>query len=107
MTNKCDWDSFVRSKERFRVYDYFQSNKLELFNFWLDSGKSWQTCQLHVERIQSQSNESRKGWIAMQGRDLKLKFGDDRGKEIIQKRREEGMWYEDDLYPTDENEPCL
>lgn len=43
----------------------------------------------------------------MQGRDLKLKFGDDRGKEIIQKRREEGMWYEDDLYPTDENEPCL
>lgn len=58
VTNKRDWDSFVRSKERFRVHDFFQSNKVECFNMWLDSGKSWDEAALQVERLHKVKNES-------------------------------------------------
>ena len=32
MTNKKDWDSFVRSKGRFKVHDFYQSNRIDCFN---------------------------------------------------------------------------
>ncbi|CAK9073155.1 unnamed protein product [Durusdinium trenchii] len=104
VTNKRDWDTFVRSKERFRMTDYFNSNKVELFNFWLDSEKSWDACALHVQRLHETKHQSKKGWVAIQGRELVTKYGEDRAKEIMNRRTEEGMYYKDDLYPDDANE---
>lgn len=107
MTNKRDWDSFVRSKERFRCGDYFNTNKTELFNFWLDSGKSWDACVLHVDRVHQTKNESKKGWTAFQGWDLVDKYGKDRGEEMICRRTEENLFNKDDMYPDDPMEACL
>ncbi|CAK9005889.1 Uncharacterized protein SCF082_LOCUS8785 [Durusdinium trenchii] len=91
-------------RERFRMTDYFNSNKVELFNFWLDSEKSWDACALHVQRLHETKHQSKKGWVAIQGRELVTKYGEDRAKEIMNRRTEEGMYYKDDLYPDDANE---
>eukprot|EP00435_Cladocopium_sp_Y103_P067612 s658_g30.t1 len=40
-TNKRDWDSFVRSQERFRVHEFYSTNRLEMFGMWLDCDKNW------------------------------------------------------------------
>ena len=71
MTNKKEWDSFVRSKGRFKVHEYYSANKVECFNMWLDSQKCWDTVAIKVERMHSESVESTKGWVAQQGKDIK------------------------------------
>ena len=106
MTNKRDWDSFVRSKQRFRVHNYFQSNKVELFNIWLDEGKNWDRTCLEVSRIQSQTNEAKKGWISMQGKDIKKQYDEQKAKRIIESRVSAGLYYECEDFPQDEDDPC-
>ena len=95
VTDKREWDTFVRSKERFRMFDYFQSNKVELFNIWLDSGKNWDQCQLHVKRSQESRNSSTRGWTSIQGRDIKAKYPAEKAKTLMETRYNAGMYYDD------------
>lgn len=104
MTNKRDWDTFVRSKQRFRVYEYSQSNKLECFNLWLDSDKSWDAIKLHVDRIHQQENCSKRGWVSVQGRDIRAKYPEDKANQLIASRKQEGLYYEDPDFPGDDDE---
>ena len=106
-TNKKEWDKFVRSKERFRVHDYFQANKVELFNFWLDSNQSWDACQLHVQRSQEHENESKRGWVSVQGRDIRAKYPEAKAKQLMDARKADGMYYEDPDFPGDDDDSWL
>lgn len=101
MTNKREWDRFVRSKERFRVHSYYQSNKVELFNLWLDSNQSWDATVVKVDRIVSQTNESKKGWISVRGKKIIEEFGEEKGNQIIQSRTASGLYYNCDDFPED------
>lgn len=98
-TNKKEWDSFVRSKERFRVHEYYSTKKLELFNMWLDSGKSWDQTVLKVKGIHQDASTAKSGWIAMQGRDIKAKLGTDKGEQVITSRKDAGLYYKDADFP--------
>ena len=106
VTNKREWDSFVRSKERFRVHSYFQGHKVELFNIWLDSEKSWDKTVLEVERIQTHSNEAKKGWHSVQGKTLKLQYSAEKAQSIMCQRVKDGMYYDCGDFPGDEDETC-
>ena len=98
-TNKRDWDKFTRSKEKYRVYEYYQSNRVELFNLWLDENKSWDAVALSVERIHKQQNESKRGWITIQGKELKKSHEPAKLEKLIQLRKSSGMWYESEDFP--------
>ena len=91
----------MRSKERLRVSDYFQSNKVELFNIWLDSGKDWDHVKLYVDRVYAQVNQSTRGYVSVKGRDLKEQYGETKGQQLIDSRKSSGCWYADDDFPTD------
>ena len=43
------------------MHDYFEKNKLELFNFWLDNDKNWEECKLYVDRIHESKNPDEQG----------------------------------------------
>lgn len=107
MTHKKEWDRFVRSKERYRLHSYFQSNKLDLFNIWLDSDQNWDTTVLEVERVQQQTNEAKRGWESKKGRDIKKEFGEEKGQQIIDSRTLSGMYYDCDLFPNDPDDTCI
>jgi len=77
-----------------------------LFNLWLDSDKNWEQTQLQVERIQSQTNEAKKGWIGVQGKTIKAQYGEEKAKTIIASRTSSGLYYNDDLFPDDEDDSC-
>lgn len=106
MTNKREWDKFVRSKERFRVHGYFQTNKNELFNLWMDHDCSWDRTCLAVERIQSQSNEAKKGWYSVQGKTIKKEFDKEKAEAIISSRKNAGLYYDCPDFPNDEDDTC-
>ena len=105
VTNKRDWDTFVRSKGRFKVHDYFQSSKLECFNMWLDSGKDWDQVALEVERIHSNEVKAKRGWVAVQGTKLIKQRGEEKARKIINARREQGQFYPDEDFPEDHDAP--
>ena len=105
VTNKKDWDSFVRSKERFKVHQFFQQNKLECFNMWLDMGKSWDAVALKVKRTHEESHESQRGWVAKQGRVLKEEKGVEKATKIMASRKAAGLFYRDEDFPDDEDDP--
>ena len=106
VTNKRDWDSFVRSKERFRVHSYFQSNGIELFNIWLDCDKSWDRTSLEVQRIQTHTNEAKKGWHSVQGKTLKQQYNPEKAQAIFSQRVKDGLFYDCEDFPGDEDETC-
>ena len=78
-----------------------QSNKVELFNVWLDSEKSWDAVKLHVDRVYAQVNQSTRGYISVKGRDLKKQYGEEKGQQLMDTRKASGWWYADDDFPTD------
>lgn len=94
----------MRSKQRFRVYDYFEANRVELFNMWLDSDKNWDEIKVKVDRLHENTNEASKGFISVKGRDIKKQYGDERGQQIMDARVESGMYYKDDDFPEDPND---
>ena len=107
MTNKPEWDAFVRSaanRKKFPVSlaETFNSQKVELFNMWLDSGKDWSRTKLQVERQNEMRNQSIKGWTAIQGKVLKEKLGEEKWKTVLAKRKASGLFYEDDDFPGDD-----
>ena len=106
MTNKKEWDRFVRSKERFRVHGYFQTNKVELFNIWMDNEGSWDRTCLEVERIQSQSNEAKKGWYSVQGKTIRKDYEKEKAEAIITSRTNAGLYYDCPDFPNDVDDTC-
>ncbi len=109
MTNKKDWDQFVRSKERFRLHDLSAKNKVEYFNLWLDCDKSWDSAVAAVKRKQSQKNKASKGWTAIQGKTLRTQLTAEKFTTLTQSRVQNGLYYDDDDFPGDEDETltCL
>ena len=107
VTHKKEWDSFCRSKERFKVHEYYQSNKLECFNMWLNSGKSWDAVALQVERSHQQQHESTQGWISVQGKEIKKQFNEEKAASLIASRKQSGMYYESTDFPNDDDETFL
>ena len=87
------------------MHDYFETNKVELFNFWLDHDKNWDECKLYVDRIHESGNRSTRGFKSMKGRDIKAAYGDTKGQEIIEARKKIGWCYKDDDFPDDDDEP--
>ena len=75
-THKKEWDKFCRealNRAKFpqELSEYYATKKTELFNIWMDTGMSWQSCKLHVERDITQRNRTTKGWQAVQGKILR------------------------------------
>lgn len=118
MTHKKELDSFTKQlktmgKVPCALADFAVAGakqKSDLFGMWLDSGKDWHECQMMVERKQKQQHEAEKGWCAIQGRELIKKYEDEPGKaeKLMELRKNQGLWYEDEDWPGDMKEPrCL
>lgn len=106
MSHKADWDSFVRNKEYFKFSEYFSSNKLEIFTFRVDSGRSWEETKMFAQRIHEEQNSSGRGWDSMRGKDVKAKYGDVKGQKLMETRRTQGWFYEDPDFPGDPDDAC-
>lgn len=112
MTNKAEWDRYCRqaaNRSRFPVglSEYYATNKVELLNFWLDSNQDWQQCELLVKRSVEAKNTSLKGFHAVQGRDLRAKYPEDKFLKIVEARKAANMFYEDEDFPGDVDETWL
>lgn len=81
------------------MHEFFASNKVELFNMWLDADKSWDHTVLAVERKHQQKSTAKTGWVAQQGRDIKARLGEEKGAAIIKARTDSGMFYKDPDFP--------
>lgn len=109
-THKKEWDAFMRavqSKSRFPadLAPFYQTNRTELFNFWVDSGKSWSECKLKVQRSVEARNVATKGWKAVQGKELRKRFEDEaKFKKLVESRKQSGLFYEDADFPNDDDE---
>ena len=109
-THKREWDQFVRTaiskgKMPVALSDYCRTNKLDLFNMWLDSDKSWDKVKLQVERKTQGTDTTKKGWEAVQGKELRKRFDDEeKFKKLIASRKSAGMYYEDEDFPGDDDE---
>ena len=108
VSNKREWDTFMRqtSGKKFplALADYLQSNKTDLFNFWMDSDKDWKKVELKVQRSVENENTSTKGWEAVQGKILRQKFTEEKFQKLITARKASGLWYEDEDFPADDDE---
>jgi len=104
MTNKRDWDSFVRSKGRFKVHDYYQNNRIDCFNMWLDYDKDWDRVSLAVERLHRQETESKQGLVAVQGKTIKQTHSLEKAESIMESRKSSGLWYQSEDFPDDPDE---
>ena len=111
MTHKKEWDQFVRKAagKSFpsNLSNFYASSKVELFNFWLDSSKSWDGCQLLVKRATENKNSSLRGWEAIQGKTLRDRLSKDKFEKIAKARQEAGLFYEDEDFPGDTDETWL
>ena len=54
-----------------------------------------------MQRTQKIDHESTSGWIARSGSDLVTEFGEEKGKKLMERRREQGLWYQSDDFPDD------
>ena len=112
-TNKHEWDKFCRqaksaNKMPASLSEFYLTSKVELFNLWLDAEKDWEKCELQVERVQSQRNISKRGWIAVQGKELKKKYDtEEKWEKVRADRVAKGLYYQDDDFPDDALESQL
>ena len=86
------------------MHEFYSSNRLELFNMWLDCQKNWDNLVLQVERKHEQIHAAKSGWVAMQGRDIKAKLGEEKAAQVIKSRTEAGLYYEDADFPECEDD---
>ena len=86
------------------MHDFFQNNKVECFNLWLDSNKNWDSVLLSVERSHSLKNEASKGWITVQGKELRKTHEGDKADKIMAIRKASGMWFASQDFPDDDEE---
>ena len=111
-THKADWDQFMRQVTARKVFPKkltgeFKASKTDLFNVWMDSGKSWQKTELMVERKQSSKVLSRKDMEAVKAKKIIEEYGEEKGKALIKRRRECGLYYDDEDWPSDELETWI
>eukprot|EP00435_Cladocopium_sp_Y103_P061461 s1366_g23.t1 len=111
-TNKREWDAFMRqtqnrSKFPIALSEYLQTNKTDLFNFWMDSGKNWNEVQLKVNRSVEAKNTASKGWEAVQGKTLRERYTEEKFDRLVAARKAAGLFYEDEDFPGDEDDPYL
>lgn len=111
-THKAEWDQFMRQVTSRKVFPKkltgeFKANKTDLFNVWMDSGKDWQKTELMVEGKQTNEVLSRKEMVAVKAKKIIEEYGDEKGKALIKRRREAGLYYEDEDWPTDEMESWI
>ena len=57
-----------------------------------------------VERANEAKNKSTKGWEAVQGRDLRAKYPEEKFQKLVQLRKEQGLYYEDPDFEGDLDE---
>ncbi len=81
------------------------SGKLDLFNLWCDSDRDWDSVKLEVERRAELKNTTKKGFEAIQGKELRQKLTPEKFTQLVASRRASGMFYEDEDFPGDEDEP--
>lgn len=89
--------------------EFAQTNKLELFNIWLDKNGDWDQCNLEVERQHVTKNETTRGWRAVQGKELRSKYTPEKFDALVKSRTDAGLFYEDTDFPgdIDESKPNL
>eukprot|EP00435_Cladocopium_sp_Y103_P029566 s936_g7.t1 len=107
MTNKNEWDKFCRSakgKMPAALSDYYQSSKVELFNLWLDAGHDWSKTQMQVERVNQQKHTAQRGWVAIQGKELKKRYTEEKWEQVKESRKKAGLYYQDDDFPDDDDD---
>ena len=97
----------MRSKGRFKVYDFYQSNRIEAFNMWLDSGKSWDSLALQIQRTHQIRNRATKGWITIQGKDLKKTHEASKAQHLIEARKKAGLYYPSSDFPEDDDDALI
>ena len=87
--------------------EVFQTQKVELFNWWLDSGRDWDKVQMIVKRVAEGRNTATKGWQAVQGKVLKTQLSEEKFKKLVASRLQSGLYYEDEDFPDDTDESSL
>lgn len=60
-----------------------------------------------MERLHKQQHESKRGWITVQGKELKKSHDPDKLEKLIQLRKSTGMWFESEDFPGDDDDTCL
>ena len=73
---------------------------------WLDSEEDWDACVIEVERSQESSSLSRKQWTAIQVKDLRKTMPEAKLNELVTRRKEAGLYYNDEDWPDDGEEKC-
>ena len=81
------------------------SGKVDLFNLWCDSSRDWDSVKVEVERRTELRNKTKKGFEAVQGKVLRQKLTESKFSQLVASRRASGMFYEDEDFPGDEDEP--
>ena len=93
-----------RAKFPVCLADHFANSRTDLFNMWLEAGKDWDKTKVVVERSQEARNKSPKGWSAIQGKTLREKYSAEKFEMLVNKRKSQGLFYEDDDFPGDLDE---
>ena len=93
----------MKSSGKFPVAlsEFAQTNRLELFNLWLDNNGDWDKCTLEVERQHLTKNETTRGWKAVPGKELRSKYTKEKFEALVQSRKNAGLFYEDTDFPDD------
>ncbi|CAK9096979.1 Uncharacterized protein SCF082_LOCUS45505 [Durusdinium trenchii] len=107
-THKKEWDRFDRQTKGgafpTALMPFLRKKKADLFGLWLDHEGDWDKVVVEVDRLQSTTNLNRKQWTAIQAKDLQKSMPEDRFKELIKKRQEQGLYYADEDWPEDPQE---
>ena len=115
-TNKKEWDVFTRKLKsgsnlpvELSEYAVNLTKKKELFNMWLEADQDWEETQVTLERKLTQKNQAKRGWTAVQGKELKKRFENkpEKAQVIMESRKASGLYYEDTDFPGDPDEPRL
>ena len=72
-----------------------------MFGLWLDFGEDWDRVQCEVERRAESTNLARSEWVAVQAKTLKAGMEQSKFDELIKKRIDAGLYYQDLDFPSD------
>ncbi|CAL1160360.1 unnamed protein product [Cladocopium goreaui] len=104
-TNKREWDRFDRQTKGGQfptgLQPLLRKKKTDLFGLWLDFGEDWDRVQCEVERRAESTNLARSEWVAVQAKTLKAGMEQSKFDELIKKRIDAGLYYQDLDFPSD------
>lgn len=109
VTHKKEYDTFLRQIQNKKLFpvdmsSYVTKCKNDLFCAWLDAGKNWDNARLIMQRTHSNEQESLSGWIAKRGKELVEMYGEEKGRSLMVRRQQEGLFYNSEDFPDDELE---